>query len=127
LRHVGLLGALVVATVTAGCTTSRLLPVAQFPNACRGVGLDALLVGDPQDERIAWLETSDGRTIRLVWPPGYVARFNSHLTVLDAAGQIVFREGDRVSGGCVKGPPEDPGPVVLIRPEDLVTRSSGRA
>jgi hypothetical protein len=116
--RVRLLLVLAVAAMTSACT-SRSLPVTEFPNACRGIGLDAVLVGDPGDAQVAWLETSDGRTIALTWPPGYAARFDPDLTVVDGDGQVRFRAGDRVAGGCVKGPPDDLGSVVLIRPEDL--------
>lgn len=64
--------------------------------------------------------TNDGFRKDLVWPPGYLARFNPQLEVLNEKAKVVFRQGDVVQGGCVKGPADNPGAVILIRPEDLV-------
>lgn len=119
-----------LAIIGAGCVTSPTLsataasgvlalPTAAFPQACRGVGIDGVLLGDLADPRIAWLETTRNRAIKLVWPPGYSAHFDPDLEVLDSNGQVVFRAGDRVIGGCVKGPPDALGSVLLIRPADL--------
>jgi hypothetical protein len=94
------------------------LPTTQYADACRGVGFDGTVRGDPADPRIVWVETENHGTKRLVWPAGYVARFDPALEVIDISGQVVVREGDRVSGGCVKGPPDDPGSIVLIRGSD---------
>jgi hypothetical protein len=89
-----------------------------FPNACRGIGFDGTVVGDAADPRIVWLETERHGTKLLVWPPGYVARFDPDLQVIDSTGRIVFRGGDRVTGGCVKGPADDLASVVLVRVAD---------
>jgi hypothetical protein len=91
-----------------------LLPtVAQWDGACRGIGLDATLAGDPSDPRIAWLTASGGQRIDITWPPGYTARFAPDLVVLDASGTIVFREGSTVSGGCTTGP-DAKGPLLIV-------------
>jgi hypothetical protein len=66
------------------------------------------------------LVTKDGVRRELVWPPRYAARFNPDLEVLNEKAMVVFRQGDLVRGGCVKGPAENPGDLILIRPEDLV-------
>ena len=73
--------------------------------ACAGVGLDAVLHGDPYDPRVAWLINNLGTRIDVIWPVGYRARFAPTLEVLDAAGLVVLREGDPVTGGCVTGDP----------------------
>jgi hypothetical protein len=62
--------------------------------------------------------TKDGIRRELVWPPRYAARFKPDMEVLNEKGTVVFRQGDTVQGGCVKGPAEDPGSIILIRPED---------
>lgn len=78
------------------------LPVADFPNACRGIGIDAILHGDPGDARSAWLSVGGVRN-ELVWPPGYKAVFNPSLVVLDEGGAPVLHEGDHINGGCLSG------------------------
>jgi hypothetical protein len=78
------------------------LPLAAFPNACRGIGIDGTLHGDAADPRVAWLVV-DGTRNELVWPPGYTARFDPSLTVVDSDGRPVFQDGDRVSGACLSG------------------------
>jgi hypothetical protein len=93
------------------------LPTLAFDNgACRGIGLDATLAGDPADPRVAWLVGSGGERQELIWPPGFSARFAPDLQVLDASGAIVFRAGDRIQGGCTAGPAGDPGSILVIRP-----------
>jgi hypothetical protein len=102
-----------------GCVTpiNLQLPVAQFPNNCRGIGLEgATLVGSISDPRVTWLRSSNGSRIDLVWPPGYSARFAPRLEVLNESGLVVFREGDQVEGGCAKGSQEDPSSIVLLDP-----------
>ena len=93
------------------------LPTLNSDNgACRGIGLgDATLAGSPTDERVAWLETPGGRR-EIVWPPGFTARFTPELEVLDSAASIVFRAGDRISGGCTAGPADNPAELLVIRP-----------
>ncbi len=73
--------------------------------ACAGVGLDAVLHGAPNDPRVAWLINNLGTRIDVIWPVGYRARFAPTLEVLDPAGDVVLREGDPVTGGCVTGDP----------------------
>jgi hypothetical protein len=86
------------------------------PRVCLGIGGGATLAGDPNDPRVAWLEGFGNRG-EVVWPPGYKARFTPNLEVLDAAGNVVHREGDEMPGGCAVGPPDDPPSLVLIIPE----------
>jgi hypothetical protein len=78
------------------------------PQACAGIGLAAVLRGDPADPRRAWLEPypgSDGRRLELAWPAGFGARFTPKLEVLDRTGQVAIREGDFVDGACVTADP----------------------
>jgi hypothetical protein len=119
-RAGGLLGAAtiaVVAAVSVGCGPA--LPTIPQPagTACRGIGLDAVLHGDPADPRLAWLTTADRRRIDVVWPAGYRATFRAVgdqrvLEVLDASGTYVIGESDVVHGGCTTPDAR----VVLLEP-----------
>jgi hypothetical protein len=67
---------------------------------CAGIGLsDAVLHGDAQDPKVAWLSLGSSR-IDVLWPAGFRARFNPRLEVLDEAGTVIARERDPVWGGC---------------------------
>ena len=92
--------------LVAGCASRLPLPtMATDSQACRGVGLDAVLTGDRSDPRVAWLVGPDGTGRQdLIWPPGFSARFSPNLEVLDATGAVVLRAGDHVDGGCVASP-----------------------
>lgn len=117
-----------LAFVVAGCATVnptiepsknpgaivRPLPAAEFPNACRGIGIDAELTGGPLDPRVAWLRFSSGREVPLVWPPGWEARFGAKLEIVNSEGKTVFKGGDTISGVCLKGSREDPSSVMMI-------------
>jgi hypothetical protein len=74
------------------------------PQACAGIGLDAIARGSPTDARHVWLEdaTAGGR-IDLVWPTGYTARFTPDVEVVDTTGRVVLSAGQRVDSGCVTG------------------------
>ena len=74
--------------------------------ACGGVGISAVLRGDPHDPHVAWLVNNLGTRVNITWPPGYRARFNPGLEVLDAAGAVVLKDGDSVTGGCVTSNPD---------------------
>lgn len=81
--------------------------------ACRGIGIGAVLHGDVADSRVAWLvDTALGTRIDIIWPPGYRARFTPNLEVLDASGVRVLRAGDAVTGGCGTA---EPG-ILLLEP-----------
>jgi hypothetical protein len=80
---------------------------AWMPIGCAGIGLDAVVRGDPSDPRVAWLEdhlvapgTTTFRQIDVRWPIGYRARFMPKIEILDAWGNVVLRDGDRVTGAC---------------------------
>jgi hypothetical protein len=101
----------------------RLLPSTAFDSdVCRGIGLDATLVGDPNDDRMAWLQQADGTRRDLVWPEGYKARFSPSLEVLDSHGDTLFRQGDRVAGACIAGQADAPLPLLRIRTSDVVKK-----
>jgi len=109
---------LLATLLLAACgSTTRPLPTLSSDNGfCRGVGLlNATLAGDPNDPQVAWLAVSSGRK-QTIWPPGFSARFDPNLQVLDAAGRVVFHAGDKIGAACVAGPPKDPGSVLLTRP-----------
>jgi hypothetical protein len=84
-----------------------------IPVACAGVGIDAILRGDATDPRVAWLVNSLGTRVDVEWPVGYKARFSPKLEVLDAAGTVVLREGDAVTGACGMS---QPGVLLLMPP-----------
>jgi hypothetical protein len=73
--------------------------------ACAGIGLEhTTLAGDRSDPRLAWLVQPGGKRLDVVWPPGFSARFVPTLEILDASGNVVFRAGDPVDGGCTGDP-----------------------
>ena len=112
--RLALLSLATTVVVLAGCATrgSPLPTLASWNGGCRGVGFEATLNGSPSDPRITWITASGGQRHEIVWPPGYTARFTPNLEVLDANGNVVFREGSRVSGGCVTGPNSE-GPLLI--------------
>ncbi len=71
---------------------------------CPGVGLIAVVRGDPTDPRIAWLVDrstgADGGRMDVAWPPGYRARFAPALEILDGTGNVRLRADDPVDGYC---------------------------
>jgi hypothetical protein len=112
-----LLAAVVVGSCARQPVPTSVLPATELFQFCRGIGLDAVLVGDPTDGRLAWLESRiNGARMELVWPTGYVARFAPKLEVLDERGRIALREGDTVVDGCHEPPDAEGNPVVRIAP-----------
>ncbi len=72
--------------------------------ACGGVGLDAILHGDPSDPGLTWIvDRRSGLRTEVLWPTGFSARFDPSLEVLDASGRVVHHEGELIGGGCVTG------------------------
>lgn len=65
----------------------------------------AVLRGNPADSRLTWLQTLDGRRVEIIWPLGFVARFEPTLEVIDPSGKAVLLEGDFVEGACEIGDP----------------------
>ena len=78
--------------------------------ACAGVGTEAVLAGDANDPRVAWL-VSSGKRVDVVFPFGFRARFAPNLEVLNDSGVVVARAGDRIDGGCVTA-----GPLLILWP-----------
>jgi hypothetical protein len=86
------------------------------PNAiCAGVGLIAVLRGNPSDPHLAWIEQfpRGGGRQEVIWPAGFSARFTPLLEILDETGLPLIHEGDFVGGAC--GSPQ-PGTVLLVPP-----------
>jgi hypothetical protein len=107
---------LAMAFLLAACraTPPPSLPtLAEDTQVCAGVGNDGTLTGNPRDPRVAWLAGPHGERTEIVWPPGFTARFDPDLAVLDASGQVVYRAGDQPGGGCVIGASGSP---LLILP-----------
>jgi hypothetical protein len=77
---------------------------------CLGVGLGAILRGDPNDGRFAWLDSNGGR-IDVFFPLGFVGRFTPKLEVLDTSGRVVARDGDQIAGGCWT---VNDGPILIL-------------
>lgn len=74
------------------------------PFACAGIGLiGATLQGDPHDPRVAWIAVKDNGTRGVIFPKGFTARFTPNLEILDGTGQVKFRAGDAIDGGCLWG------------------------
>ena len=73
---------------------------------CAGTGwIDARIHGSPDDPMVVWVARA-GEKLRLAWPSaGYVAQFTPALEVLYPDGNVLFREGDSVGGGCQTGDP----------------------
>jgi hypothetical protein len=103
-------------TSPARATTVALPTMTSDAGGCRGIGLEATLIGDPADPRVAWLDDDRGGRHELIWPPGYTARFTPELRVIDTSGTVVFRGGERIDGGCTAGSVDDPGEVLVMRP-----------
>ena len=99
--------------------TIEIGPADGTPEACGGVGVAAVLRGDPADPHLAWLQPlQGGRRIETVWPAGSVARFSTQLQVIDARGQVMIEGGDFVNGGCVTAEPD----ALLLEPPFLALR-----
>jgi hypothetical protein len=107
---------LLLALLVSGCRseTGNPLPAAEFPARCRGLGVEATLEGDEADPRVAWLVHESGDETRLVWPPGWSARFAPSLEILDDRGRVRMRAGDHVSNACLKGTSDDPSSVMMV-------------
>lgn len=95
-----------VVPLASGEFTLPTLPVPSLPpgaaRACAGIGLvDAVLRGGANDPKTVWLVSGGSKRFELVWPPGYRARFNPTLEVLDPVGNVVARDGEQVNGACV--------------------------
>ena len=114
MKRLLLVGAIALLLAACGATPTPSLPtVAELPQACAGIGNDGMLAGSPTDPRVTWLAGPQGERGEIVWPPGFTARFDPDLAVLDASGNVVYRAGDRPGGGCRIGSSDSP---LLILP-----------
>ena len=97
------------ALVVWGCAEQsgnppRLHTVDVAATTCAGVGLeDATIHGSASDLRVAWIELKGHGERQALFPSGFTARFSPGLEVLDARGNVVFREGDEITGACGGG------------------------
>jgi hypothetical protein len=86
-----------------------------YGEGCPGVGLgdDAVLAGNPDDPRVAWVEQqlTHGR-VEVVFPSSLGARFTPALEIVDPSGEVIARAGDHIAGGCGGGG----GPVLILWP-----------
>ena len=72
---------------------------------CSGGGWpDATIHGSRTDPLVVWVVRGNDR-LRLAWDGTFIARFTPALEVVDDSGNVYFREGDAVSGGCETGEP----------------------
>jgi hypothetical protein len=76
-----------------------------MPAGDAGIGLDALLVGSPNESPDVWLQTRPSNDrIDVTWPPGTVAVFDGDaFRVRLRDGNMFHRSGDRITGGCGEG------------------------
>jgi hypothetical protein len=92
--------------------TARILLVTtvQLPAnaACAGVGLAAVIHGDPDDPDVVWLGgfPAGNDRLKVAFPAGYRAVFDPGLQIVDGAGRIQMREGDFVDGACGQPVPD---------------------
>lgn len=70
--------------------------------ACGDTPIYAVLDGDPKDSRITWAMQGTKR-IELDWLPGYRARFNPNLEILDERGDVIWHEGALIGWACWEG------------------------
>jgi hypothetical protein len=116
--------------VLAGCVavTTQTEPPASLPlphlasipaRMCEPVAVTGVLRTDPGDPRVAWLETSEGVRVEVVWPPRYSARWITlgrelFLEVLDPQGRQFMTTTDIPSPNhiCDSGLPNT---VLLMR------------
>jgi hypothetical protein len=99
-----LVGAVALVVAACGATPKPTLPtLTSDVQVCEGVHLGATLAGSPTDPRVAWAVDAKGGRHEIVWPPGFTARFDPDLAVLDTSGKVRYRAGDLIDGGCVHG------------------------
>lgn len=79
---------------------------------CLFLSFEGVLGGDPDADRVAWLELRNDDRWEVVWPSGYRARFAPRLQILDAGGRVVLEEGATVTSACAVGDPD----TVLLEP-----------
>jgi len=90
--------AVLVASLLAGCSFERSLPI--HGQAFKvGAGFDGILHVDGD---CVWVEDTnveiDKEAFNVLWPAGYRAR-GQPIEIIDARGEVIAREGDAVSFG----------------------------
>jgi hypothetical protein len=88
-----------LALILAACASPVTYPLpSRDPaiNACAGVNTPSLVLHGSLSSGVARVWASDvaGRESAVYWPPGYAARFDPGLVVLDAGGAARTGEGD---------------------------------
>jgi hypothetical protein len=78
---------------------------------CVFLSFEGVLRGDPEADRVAWLDLRNDHRWEVVWPSGYRARFAPRLQILDPGGRVVLEEGATVTSACAVGDPD----TVLLR------------
>jgi hypothetical protein len=100
------LAPLLLASLIAAChaTTGYPLPTREPSiTACGGVGMTSLVLHGSLVNGAPRLWTNADETT-ILWPPGYVARFEPALVVVDGGGTVRAREGDDLlTTGAVDG------------------------
>ena len=86
--------ALLLVTVLAGCSVLDVANSAK-PAACPTALIEGVLVELPPDALV--LETDDGPTYAIDWSGGYAIRSGPPIELVDRAGAVVARVGDRVA------------------------------
>jgi hypothetical protein len=76
------------------------LPMGDIQAACGAPLSGAVLQGSATNPRIAWLQMADGTTHNVVFPPGYFARFDPGLEIVNEAGRVVLQAGQSVDRAC---------------------------
>jgi hypothetical protein len=109
MRHVTRSVGLALAALVAGCSLFSQGALRTNPNragSCSvGVGRDATVHGSATDPHLAWaIDNMSGSRLELIWPAGYLARFEPQLVVVDSKGKVVAHEGDLIIGSCLSAP-----------------------
>jgi hypothetical protein len=95
-----LAGCVTVTTQTEPPASLTVPHLATIPaRTCDPVAITGVLRTDPGDPRVAWLETSDGMRIEVVWPTGYTATWMTlgrelFLEVHDPQGRLFMTTTD---------------------------------
>jgi hypothetical protein len=112
-------GRTTLAVMLAGCAILPTTPLPAWQGDCGlGVGRDLILHGSAADGRVAWaIDGSGAGRVDLLWPRGYMARFNPELEIIDANGRLVAHDGDLITGSCLTAPGD--GGAIRIGPGDV--------
>ena len=111
------------ATPTASAATAYALTTDPRWGCPFGVGADVTIRGSLDDPKRVWgIDNSSGARVELLWPPGYSARFEPDLVIIDEDGEVVGHDADLIIGACMPpriDPADYPGMYVYaanIRP-----------